>query len=148
MRGPRNRFLVIIAGASMALAATISATVGADQSNATAASRATTATAQTPARELVTTYCVSCHNQRLNTGNRMLDKVDADEVSNAPEEWEKVIVKLRSRAMPPPGSRRPDNATYERVATWLETALDRAATVHVNPGRPGELHRLNRTEYG
>ena len=50
--------------------------------------------------------------------------------------------------MPPPGARRPDNATYDRVATWLETALDRAAAAHVNPGRPGELHRLNRTEYG
>src|SRR5262249_19699617 len=34
------------------------------------------------------------------------------------------------------------------VATWLETALDRAAAAHVNPGRPGELHRLNRIEYG
>jgi len=34
------------------------------------------------------------------------------------------------------------------VATWLETALDRAAAMHPNPGRPGELHRLNRTEYG
>ena len=34
------------------------------------------------------------------------------------------------------------------MATWLETALDRAAAAHVNPGRPGELHRLNRTEYG
>jgi hypothetical protein len=91
---------------------------------------------------------VTCHNERLKTGNLMLDRVDADQVSNSAEDWEKVIVKLRSRAMPPPGARRPDNATYDRVATWLETALDRAAAAHVNPGRPGELHRLNRTEYG
>ena len=34
--------------------------------------------------------------------------------------WEKVIVKLRSRSMPPPGIRRPDNATYDSVADWLE----------------------------
>src|SRR5262245_4135110 len=78
----------------------------------------------------------------------MLDTVDADQVSNSAEEWEKVIVKLRSRVMPPPGARRPENATYDAVATWLETSLDRAAAAHVNPGRPGELHRLNRTEYG
>ena len=50
--------------------------------------------------------------------------------------------------MPPPGARRPDNATYDRVATWLETELDRAAAIHVNPGRPAEFHRLNRVEYG
>jgi Protein of unknown function (DUF1592)/Protein of unknown function (DUF1588)/Protein of unknown function (DUF1587)/Protein of unknown function (DUF1585)/Protein of unknown function (DUF1595) len=56
-------------------------------------------------------------------------------------------VKLRSRSMPPPGARRPDNATYDRVASWLESELDRAAAAHVNPGRPAELHRLNRTEY-
>ena len=49
--------------------------------------------------------------------------------------------------MPPPAARRPDNATYDRVATWLESELDRAAAAHVNPGRTAELHRLNRTEY-
>ena len=108
---------------------------------------ATCATAATPARELVTTYCVTCHNQRVKTANLTLDKVDAEQVSNSAETWEKVVVKLRSRSMPPPGARRPDNATYDRVATWLETELDRAAAAHVNPGRPAELHRLNRTEY-
>ena len=56
-------------------------------------------------------------------------------------------MKLRSRAMPPPGTRRPDNATYDAVAAWLETELDRAAAAHPNPGRPADLHRLNRTEY-
>ena len=150
MRTPQKRFALMMACGSMALAAAISATLAADQSSPqTSPPRGTTpAAAQTPARELVTTYCVSCHNQRLKTANLMLDKVDADQVSNSAEEWEKVIVKLRSRAMPPPGARRPDNATYDSVATWLETALDRAAAAHVNPGRPGELHRLNRTEYG
>ena len=29
--------------------------------------------------------------------------------------------------MPPPSARRPDNATCDRVATWLENELDRAA---------------------
>ena len=77
----------------------------------------------------------------------MLDKADAEHVSNSAETWEKVIVKLRSRSMPPPGIRRPDNATYDAVAGWLESELDRAAAAHVNPGRPASLHRLNRTEY-
>jgi mono/diheme cytochrome c family protein len=150
MRTPHKRFALMMACGSMTLAATISATLAADQSSTqTSPTRGSTpAAAQTPARELVSTYCVSCHNQRLKTGNLMLDGVDAGQVSNSAEEWEKVVVKLRSRAMPPPGARRPDNATYDRVATWLETALDRAAAVRVNPGRPGELHRLNRTEYG
>ena len=77
----------------------------------------------------------------------MLDKADDEQVANSAATWEKVVVKLRSRAMPPPGVRRPDNATYDAVATWLETELDRAAFAHPNPGRPADLHRLNRTEY-
>ena len=102
--------------------------------------------APTPARDLVTKYCVSCHNERLKTASLLLDKAD-DQVAASAETWEKVVVKLRSRAMPPPGTRRPDNATYDAAATWLETELDRAAVAHPNPGRPASLHRLNRTEY-
>jgi len=101
----------------------------------------------TPAGDLVAGYCVSCHNERLKTGNLALDKADARQVGNSAETWEKVVVKLRSRAMPPPGSRRPDNAVYDRVAAWLETGLDASADAHPDPGRPGGLHRLNRTEY-
>ncbi len=150
MRTPQERFALMIACGSMALAATIPASLAADQASPQGSSPrgAATAVPQTPPRELVTTYCVACHNERLKTANLMLDRADGDKVSNSAEEWEKVIVKLRSRAMPPPGVRRPDNASYDSVATWLETALDRAAAMHPNPGRPGELHRLNRTEYG
>jgi mono/diheme cytochrome c family protein len=101
----------------------------------------------TPARALVNTYCVACHNEKLKTANLALDRVDADRIANSAETWEKVIVKLRSRAMPPAGVRRPDNATYDAVATWLESEIDRDAATHVNPGRAASLHRLNRAEY-
>src|SRR5215203_6229355 len=150
MRTRQDLLTPIIVAGSFALAAAISATPSAGQSGARTPVPIGTKTtaAPTPARELVSAYCVSCHNQRTRIANLMLDAVDADEVSNSAEVWEKVVVKLRSRAMPPSGARRPDNATYDRVATWLETELDRAAAVHVNPGRPAGLHRLNRIEYG
>ena len=101
----------------------------------------------TPAAMLVNQYCVSCHNQRLKTAGLALDRVDSVNVANSGEAWEKVIVKLHSRAMPPPGLPRPDNATYDSVAAWLEAGIDREAAVHVNPGRTASLHRLNRAEY-
>src|SRR5581483_7807910 len=100
-----------------------------------------------PARELTTKYCVGCHNEKTKTAGLMLDKADAENPWNSEEVWEKVIVKLRSRAMPPPKLPRPDNATYDRVAGWLESEIDRVAASHVNPGRPATLHRLNRAEY-
>jgi mono/diheme cytochrome c family protein len=133
------------AAVCFAVSASTSATA---QSGTVAPSTApTSAGAVTPAGDLVASYCVSCHNERLKTGNLALDKADARQVANSAETWEKVIVKLRGRAMPPPGSRRPDSATYDRAAGWLEDALDAAAAAHPDPGRPGGLHRLNRTEY-
>ena len=65
----------------------------------------------------------------------------------APKTWEKVVRKLRSGDMPPPGRRRPDKPTLDAFATWLETELDREAAAHPNPGRPAD-HRLNQFEYG
>jgi mono/diheme cytochrome c family protein len=101
----------------------------------------------TTARELVTTYCVSCHNPKLKAGSFVLDPAQADNVAQSPEIWEKVVLKLRARAMPPPRSRRPDHGTYDAVSEWLEAELDRAAAANPDPGRPADLHRLNRSEY-
>ena len=103
--------------------------------------------AATPANELAAKYCVSCHSQELKTAGLALDSADADHPANSAETWEKVIVKLRSRAMPPVGRPRPDNAAYDNVAGWLESEIDRAAATHANPGRSAGWHRLNRAEY-
>ena len=112
-----------------------------------------TASAQTPAdpspRAVVDRYCVTCHNDRLQTGGLSLaaTSVDAADPSRHADVWERVIGKLRTGAMPPPGRPRPDAATYDAVATGLETAIDRAAAANPNPGRTSTVHRLNRTEY-
>jgi hypothetical protein len=49
--------------------------------------------------------------------------------------------------MPPAGMPRPDDATYESLATSLETALDAASAARPNPGRTDTFRRLSRTEY-
>ncbi|PYR43184.1 MAG: hypothetical protein DMF93_03835, partial [Acidobacteria bacterium] len=59
---------------------------------------------------------------------------------------EKVVTKLRTGEMPPPGRPRPDAETYRAVASALEGALDAAAAASPHPGRV-PVHRLNRTEY-
>ena len=91
-------------------------------------------------------YCVTCHNEKLKTAGLMLDTVDVGNVGAHAEVWEKVIRKLQAASMPPRGLPRPDQATYHAFATYLETALDRAAGANPNPGRPA-IRRLNRTEY-
>ena len=98
-------------------------------------------------RTVLNRYCVRCHNERLRTADLTLDAADVDHVSEAPEIWEKVVRKLRTRAMPPATeTRRPSEADYDSLASTLEAALDRAAVADPRPGRP-TIHRLNRTEY-
>ena len=97
-------------------------------------------------RAVLDRYCVTCHNERRPTGSLVLDTINVDRVGEAPEVWEKVLQKLQTQAMPPPRRQRPDQATYDAFASWLEAALDHAAAADPNPGRP-TIHRLNRLEY-
>ena len=87
-----------------------------------------------PHRTVVSQYCLSCHNERLKRGGLALDAAVAKDVEQHPDEWEKVVRKLRARQMPPVGLPRPDEATYDAVVASLEAALDRAAARRAQPG--------------
>ena len=97
-------------------------------------------------RAVLDRYCVTCHNGRLRTAGLELDAVGLSDVGGRADLWEKVVLKLRGRDMPPQPRPRPADAVYDGFAAWLETALDAAAAADPHPGRPA-LHRLNRTEY-
>ena len=99
------------------------------------------------AQAMVNEYCVRCHNDVRRTASLELDRYDAADPSAHPEIWEKVAGKLRARAMPPGGVRRPDEHTYVTVAGWLESELDAAWARSPGVGRINAVHRLNRTEY-
>ena len=94
-------------------------------------------------RAVLDRYCVVCHNEQALTAGLALDSLDIEQVSEGAPQWEKVLRKLQGRAMPPAGMPRPDEATYDSLANYLEAELDGAER---NPGRP-VLHRLNRAEY-
>jgi hypothetical protein len=98
------------------------------------------------AKAVIQQYCVGCHNPRLKTGGLVLDPLATGHIGEHPDIWEKVARKLRTGEMPPPGLPRPDATAYRTAALELESALDRAAVDHPNPGRV-PVHRVNRTEY-
>ncbi len=75
-----------------------------------------------------------------------LTKLDLAHPEQNTELAEKVIRKLSLGMMPPPGSPRAGAEALKTIAASLKTGVDRAASLHPNPGRP-PLHRLNRTEY-
>src|SRR5579871_1052627 len=114
-----------------------------------AASPQTAASVPAPGRaqqEVITRYCVTCHNDRLKTSGLSLEHADVSQVATNPEVWEAVVRKLQARAMPPQGARRPDEDTYRSLESSIEDAIDAHAAKSPYAGAP-ILHRLNRSEY-
>lgn len=93
-------------------------------------------------------YCVECHNSTDWAGGLALDALDHSEaaIPTDAETWERVVLRMRGRLMPPPGEPRPANADLDSFVHWMEGRIDTAAAAHVEPGHV-PLHRLNRREY-
>src|SRR5262245_5546133 len=138
-----RRFAFSFAGAlSLVLAALASRPAAARQ----AAPPADSPDSAAESRAVITKYCVTCHSDRAKTGGLSLEHADLADVPGHIDTWEKVVRKVRTGMMPPPGLPAPNPDAREALAVWLETRLDRAAVSAPNPGRP-LVHRLNRAEY-
>jgi mono/diheme cytochrome c family protein len=105
------------------------------------------ATPATTSAAVLTVYCATCHSERLKSGGLVIDPAGVTNVGSGADRWEKVVRKLRTQSMPPPGAPRPDAASYDRVATFLESELDRAEAGRPHLGKLPLTHRLSRTEY-
>ncbi|HZF40369.1 MAG TPA: DUF1587 domain-containing protein, partial [Blastocatellia bacterium] len=97
-------------------------------------------------RTLIEENCVACHNQKSKTAGVSLQGLNFNDVGENAALWERVLRKVRTGQMPPPGAPRLEAPDVAAFVNWLEGALDRAARLNPNPGRPA-VHRLNRTEY-
>jgi hypothetical protein len=84
-----------------------------------------------------TQYCVTCHNAAEDS-----DLVWTSASFPARHQcrgWGKVVLKLRTKTMPPAGASHPDQATYDAAAS-LESELDRASLATPRPGKLPLLH--------
>ena len=95
---------------------------------------------------VVKQYCGRCHNPTAKRGNLSLSAFDVGTAPAQSEVAEKVIAKLRSGMMPPPGSARPAPDTIAALVHSLELQLDSAFAANPNPGHR-TFQRLNRAEY-
>lgn len=96
--------------------------------------------------QMLSQYCVGCHNDDTQMAGFDLTKLDLNRVAKDAPQWEKVVRKMRAGMMPPAGMPRPDKGTMQTFTVALETSLDRVAIEKPNPGRK-PIHRLNRAEY-
>lgn len=92
--------------------------------------------------------CVACHNASMASGDvNLFAYKDAKSLDENREVWEKVVSKLKTGEMPPPGAPKPPATEVKAVADFLESEFARQdRTAKPDPGRV-TARRLNRTEY-
>jgi hypothetical protein len=109
---------------------------------------ATPASSDTPTLQaFVDQYCIDCHHRDDPEADLALDAISAQSLAEHTRTWEKVVRKLQSRQMPPPGEVRPDGQVYDAIVSLLVESLDRVAVARPRPGRADTFRRLTRTEY-
>src|SRR3569833_2985857 len=105
----------------------------------------------TPLHDLATNFCEKCHNTTDWAGSLAMDSLDLAHTDQDPDVWEKAIVKLRGRLMPPAGEKQPGQGEIDAVIHYLESSLDAAAQQQVaarkEPVGHVPIQRLNRTEF-
>src|ERR1035438_7292933 len=65
---------------------------------------------QSQSQALINQYCAGCHNQKLKSGGIALAELDLSNIAGNSSTLEKVLRKVHSGEMPPPGMPRPDAA--------------------------------------
>jgi len=92
--------------------------------------------------------CYTCHNSKLKTADLDLESLRANPaVADNTELWQRVAERIGNGTMPPEGMPRPEQASIDRVSSWIREELGRAErNARPDPGRV-TARRLNRAEY-
>jgi uncharacterized protein DUF1592/uncharacterized protein DUF1588/uncharacterized protein DUF1587/uncharacterized protein DUF1585/uncharacterized protein DUF1595/cbb3-type cytochrome c oxidase subunit III len=104
---------------------------------------------ETLVRPLLATYCMSCHGGAKPKAKLDLSGAKGEgDLAHDPGRWLDLLKQLKTRAMPPDDAKKalPDG-DREKLAAWIDAALDRVdERAPRDPGRV-TLRRLNRAEY-
>ena len=94
--------------------------------------------------------CAACHSPSVASGGLIIDPFLAPsslEGQEHREGWERILQKVRSGEMPPPGIPRPSSEHVQALVEFVEHAFEEADRhVEADPGRV-TARRLNRVEY-
>jgi hypothetical protein len=98
-----------------------------------------------PYSNMIHNICDKCHNTTDWAGGFAFDTLDLSHPGEDPEVWEKAIIKLTGRLMPPAGQRQPSQAVVDNFINYLDTRLDASAKDRGIGHVP--LERLSRDEF-
>ena len=91
--------------------------------------------ASAPVTNVITRYCVNCHDPDVKKGGLDLETINRAPISQNPDAWERVVRKLRVRQMPPLGKDRPDDRTYDSIVegcTFISEFITKEVFIHVH----------------
>src|ERR1041385_8331420 len=75
---------------------------------------------QAAALPVLSKSCFTCHNEKLKSGNLNLETYrDGKAAIQQPQVWEKVLEKVTSGKMPPPGMPAPGKAEAAALTNWI-----------------------------
>jgi len=100
-------------------------------------------------RPLLEQYCLNCHGAEKPKGEVNLEQfTDEASIWRDPKLWERVVVQLRERVMPPAKKKQPAEEERTRLAGWVHDTLATtdASKLPRDPGRV-VIHRLSALEY-
>lgn len=92
-------------------------------------------------------YCIDCHGPKKQKGDFRVDELKVSATAADAENWQLVLDNLHLGEMPPEKAKQPKPAEVEKVTTWIQGELSRAASVLKGSGGEVVLRRLNRAEY-
>jgi hypothetical protein len=119
-------------------------------STRTAGKRETTAAEsfESSVQPLLSNTCAPCHNSQLASGGLNLSVFSTPaSITEHREGWEKILQKLRTGQMPPPGAERPPVAQINALIGFVQSQFERHDRgIRSDPGRV-TVRRLNRNEY-
>jgi hypothetical protein len=100
-------------------------------------------------RPLLERFCFDCHDSGKAKAEVNLEQFDhAAAIWKNPKLWERVLVQLKDRTMPPAKKTQPSDEERARLTAWLQAAFDAPAPADLPPDPGGTvLRRLNRLEY-
>jgi len=95
------------------------------------------------------TYCLRCHDDKLQKGEFRLDSLSRDFADQAiAQRWAEVVFRLNSGEMPPKKEAQPKAEELGKVVDWLSSRLKEGEAARMAKRGPVAHYRLSKEEYG